>query len=175
MAVKVLLLLAALSTQLHTSSSVKLSTLQYNVGGDVTIEDDRVKIKGFSYSGAAPDAFFYIGTEGTPEDAGTTGIHVQYPPGEDKPLGAYSGQDIEFPLPDGVSGSEVVWVSVWCRQYSVNFGHAKLTAGEEAVAEVEPEGEPEGEPQSGVGHPSTCSLIVCLLAMYCISMGLRRN
>ena len=40
-----------------------------------------------SYSGAAPDAFFYIGTSGSPADAGTSGIPVQFPAGDDSPLG----------------------------------------------------------------------------------------
>ena len=29
------------------------------------------------------------------------------------------------------SAGEVTWVSVWCRQFSVDFGHAFLTATEE--------------------------------------------
>ena len=38
-----------------------------------------------------------------------------------------SGQDVEFMLPGGVSGDSVTWVSVWCRAYSIDFGHAWLT------------------------------------------------
>ena len=39
----------------------------------------------------------------------------------------YSGQDIEFSLPAGVKGSNVTWVSVWCRAFKVDFGHVFLT------------------------------------------------
>lgn len=143
-----LVLLPIICIQLSSVSSVKLSNLQYNVGGDVSIKDEKVVIKNFSYSGAAPDAFFYIGTSGSPADAGTIGIHVQYPTGQDKPLGPYSGQDIEFALPADVSGADVTWVSVWCRQYSINFGHALLIAEDGAEAESEPESESEFEPES---------------------------
>ena len=63
-----------------------------------------------------------------------------------------------------MAGQDVVWVSVWCKQYSVNFGHALLLSDEEGAAEVEPEAEPE----SGVGHGEhgLCLLSVLLLSMY---------
>ena len=38
--------------------------------------------------------------------------------------GPYTGQTVELPLPAGVSAAEVAWVSVWCRQYSLDLGHA---------------------------------------------------
>ena len=44
-----------------------------------------------------------------------------------------------------MSGADVTWVSVWCRQYSINFGHALLIAEDGAEAESEPESEPESE------------------------------
>ena len=80
-----------------------------------------------SYTGEAPDAFFYVGTGGRPETAGSSGVRVQYPAGSDSPLGSFSSQDLEFSLPAGVGGQEVTWVSVWCRAYTINFGHAWLT------------------------------------------------
>ena len=39
----------------------------------------------------------------------------------------YAGQDIEFSLPAGVKGTNVTWVSVWCRAFKVDFGHVFLT------------------------------------------------
>ena len=81
----------------------------------------------FSYTGEAPDAFFYVGTGGRPESAGSSGVRIQYPAGSDSPLARYSSQDVEFSLPAGVEGKAVTWVSVWCRAYTINFGHAWLT------------------------------------------------
>merc|ERR1739848_399064 len=78
-------------------------------------------------SGRPPDAFFYVGTGGRPESAGSSGVRIQYPAGSDAPLASYSSQDVEFSLPAGVEGEEVTWVSVWCRAYTINFGHAWLT------------------------------------------------
>ena len=44
-----------------------------------------------SYTGAAPDAFFYVGTAGRPEQAGERGTLIQFPPGSSAPLGKYTG------------------------------------------------------------------------------------
>lgn len=41
----------------------KLSTIKYEVGGDVYMRDSNtLVIKKFSYNGGGPDAFFYVGT-----------------------------------------------------------------------------------------------------------------
>eukprot|EP00092_Neocalanus_flemingeri_P068427 GFUD01083634.1.p1 GENE.GFUD01083634.1~~GFUD01083634.1.p1 ORF type:complete len:195 (-),score=46.96 GFUD01083634.1:27-611(-) len=145
------IVLLSLCILLPLASPVKLTTLQYNVGGDVSIKGEKVVIKNFSYTGGAPDAFFYVGTSGSPADAGTIGTYVQYPAGQDRPLGAYSGQDLEFPLPSGVLGSDITWVSVWCRQYSVNFGQAMLVTDAGTGTNSEQEAEPESESGSESG------------------------
>ena len=107
------------------SRATKLSSNHsgWTIGSKVT----QVVRKYFSYTGEAPDAFFYVGTGGRPESAGSDGLRIQYPAGSDSPLASYSGQDVEFSLPAGVEGEEVTWVSVWCRAYTINFGHAWLT------------------------------------------------
>ena len=114
------------------------------MSGDVSISGNKVIIKSFrcleqswlyislpvlhfSYTGAAPDAFFYVGTRGRPESAGSDGVRIQYPAGSESPLARYSDQDVEFSLPEGLEGKNVTWVSVWCRAYTINFGHAWLT------------------------------------------------
>ena len=128
-----------------------------------------------SYTGKAPDAFFYIGTSGNPKDAETEGILVQYPAGQDDPLGkkidfffdrvylfilgAYAGDDIELSLPKEITASEVIWVSVWCRQYSINFGHAFLNEGDA-------EAEPESEPESPGGASTSRVFSVFMLLMF---------
>jgi len=114
-----------MATYQHRADAVMLKTLEYNVKGDVSIEGQKVIVDNFSYTGKAPDAFFYVGTSGCPSGQGTL---IQYPAGDgDRPLGAYSGQRVELDLPTSVKGEEVAWVSVWCRQYSIDFGHAFLT------------------------------------------------
>jgi len=118
--------LLILASSNHKTQAIMLKTLEYNVKGDVTIEGQKIIVDNFSYIGTAPDAFFYVGTSGCPSGKGTL---IQYPSGDgDRPLGAYSGQRVELDLPTSISADEVAWVSVWCRQYSIDFGHAFLTA-----------------------------------------------
>jgi len=90
----------------------------------VSLVNNKVKIKDFSYSGEAPDAFFYVGTSGVPSE---NGFKIKYPAGSEDILGKYSKEDVEFDLPEGVSADDVVWVSVWCREYKVNFGEVMFT------------------------------------------------
>jgi len=118
--------LLVLASSNHKAQAVMLKTLSYNVKGDVTVDGNKIIVDNFSYTGKAPDAFFYVGTSGCPSGAGTL---IQYPPGDgDRPLGAYSGQRVELELPPSINKDEVTWVSVWCRQYKIDFGHAFLSA-----------------------------------------------
>ncbi len=43
----------------------------------------------YSYTGKAPDAYFYVGTSGSPNEE--RGIRIQYPPGSNKTLGMKKG------------------------------------------------------------------------------------
>ena len=52
---------------------------------------------------------------------------MQYPPGSDSPLVRHDSEDLEFSLPFGVEGEEVKWLSVWCREYSIDLGSVWLT------------------------------------------------
>jgi len=120
--------LLVLASSNHKAQAIMLKTLKYNVKGDVTIEGQKIIVDNFSYLGSAPDAFFYVGTSGCPSGEGTL---IQYPAGEgDRQLGAYSGQRVELDLPTSINPDEVTWVSVWCRQYSIDFGHAFLKSTE---------------------------------------------
>ena len=37
-------------------------------------------------------------------------------------------------LPAGVEGPNVTWVGIWCRKYSVNFGHVWLIDSDQIPA-----------------------------------------
>ena len=110
-------------------------TLAHGVEGEVKVEGHTIVVENFSYDGTAPDAFFYVGTSGCPSGAGTRL--------GDEQLGEYSGQRIELELPNNIRAGDmtlsphcprpcyagdVTWVSVWCRQFSVDFGHAFLSS-----------------------------------------------
>jgi len=105
----------------------------HGVSGDIySCGDDKIVFKNFKYDGLGPDAFFWVGTEGT--EASSDGILLPYPfkgkffdsedsnaPILDK---AFDGTqpDIVLPLPDDLKIEDLKWISVWCREYAVNFG-----------------------------------------------------
>ena len=123
----------------------------HGIGGTVYILDEKtLLVKGFTYDGAGPDAFFWVGTQGSPSSVGTIlpypfeGKFYEY---EDQaaPIlqGQYSGdKDIKLTLPDSLKTTDLKWISVWCRAFQVNFGD--LTFPESLVLE---EAAPESEPE----------------------------
>ena len=88
-------------------------------------------IEKFTYDGQAPDAFFLVGTgSNTPNSDGIILPH----PFKGK---FYDFEDIKVPILDKFDGSQrpillelptqikvsnLKWISVWCRQYEINFG-----------------------------------------------------
>jgi len=111
--------------------------IYHDIGGQVyALSEDQLIIKGFTYDGEGPDAFFLAGESGSKPNSRTTrGDHVlPYPfTGDhfdylDKSIpilgGFYGTEDIVLTLPPGVSTNNLRWLSVWCRDYKVNFGHA---------------------------------------------------
>jgi len=131
-------------------SHMELSSAQYygKLVGPLTLRDHDVmgtvyvinrtalRVIGFNYSGNAPDAHFYVGFHragngsrpvmrgGPPPQPDTNGIVVPTTKEGSSPLGAYSDSDVILSLPREVgSVTEVLWLSVWCVNSSVNFGH----------------------------------------------------
>ncbi|GAB6022740.1 hypothetical protein CHUAL_006836 [Chamberlinius hualienensis] len=100
----------------------KLGTLKtYNHGasGEVYAVDAKtIHIRGFSYDGQGPDAFFWVGSTAKPSDGGTI---VPDEKGTKAVLKAYSNQDITLTLPQGKTLDDIKWFSVWCRSFSANF------------------------------------------------------
>lgn len=75
----------------------------------------------FDNLGQGPDAFFYVGKHGTSvSSANSQGFQVPY--GSGGPLGIFSGTTVTLKLPQFLASDEIGWISVWCRQYSVDFG-----------------------------------------------------
>ena len=105
---------------------------QHGIGGIVYVVDEKtLLIKGFTYDGAGPDAFFWVGTQGSPSGIGNIlpypfeGKFYEY---EDKsaPIlnGRFSGdKDIKLTLPDTLNATDIKWLSIWFRTFSVNFGY----------------------------------------------------
>ena len=124
-----------------TFSSVKRllgefkSTL-HGVGGRVylTPKQNKLLIEDFSYDGRGPDAFFWVGTDGVPGSRKSVvlphpfeGKFYDYRDPQVPRLKASDMEDIVLSLPPHLSAYNIRWISVWCRQFSVDFGHVILT------------------------------------------------
>ena len=131
---------------------------KHGVSGTVYYVDQRTfLIKGFTYDGAGPDAFFLAGTEAPISKAGTI---LPYPFNDkfyeyDDPttpiLQRFDGNmDITLTTPKSLNASDVAWLSVWCRKYEVDFGSFTLdlqSVNEGSAPEPEVESEAESEPE----------------------------
>ena len=108
----------------------------HGIGGTVyTKGKNMLIIKGFTYDGTGPDVFFLVGTQGSPSDSGTIlsypykGKHYEYndeiaPTLTEK----FSGKmEVKLVLPPALTVMNIKWISVWCREFSVNFGDVIFT------------------------------------------------
>ncbi|XP_018341268.1 PREDICTED: protein Skeletor, isoforms B/C isoform X2 [Trachymyrmex septentrionalis] len=105
----------------------KLSELQHGVSGEVYAVDARTLfIKDFTYDGEGPAAFFYAGNSKGP---GNNGFRVRDERGTTSLLKRYRKKDITLTLPDGKTLNNIKWFSVWCDEFSVNFGDVRIPRG----------------------------------------------
>ena len=78
------------------SAKVKLgdlSTLAHSVSGELFALDDKtLMVKNFNYDGAGPDAFFWVGKEGTPAQTNEDTTAILAHPFEEKNY-KYSNED----------------------------------------------------------------------------------
>ncbi|KAL0103121.1 hypothetical protein PUN28_017449 [Cardiocondyla obscurior] len=105
----------------------KLSQFHHGVSGEVYAVDARTLfIKDFTYDGEGPAAFFYAGNSKSP---GNNGFRVRDERGTTNVLKRYRKKDITLTLPDGKTLNNIKWFSVWCDEFSVNFGDVKIPRG----------------------------------------------
>lgn len=98
------------------------NTFAHNVSGMATIIDDcTIEISQFSYDGGGPDVYFYGAKE------------HQYSSAQAFPLGQqingqiYSNDSIIIKLPQNKSLDDLTGLSVWCVDFSANFGQMEFT------------------------------------------------
>ena len=115
----------------------------YKVAGHVFAEDqDTILITNFNYSGGGPDAYFWVGTQGTPTDTDESSTAILAHPFEGKHfayrdlgvqhLGEIVNEEIRLTLPPHLKVKDLHWLSVWCRDFSANFGESFFYHQEEA-------------------------------------------
>ncbi|CAG0884477.1 unnamed protein product [Darwinula stevensoni] len=100
----------------------------HGISGSVyAVDEDTVVIKGFSYDGSAPDAYFWIGDDVQPSPRGSIVPYPQSYSGEEPPiLGSFEKEDILLHFPKGMKLTDIKWLSVWCRRFTVNFGDVRV-------------------------------------------------
>jgi len=85
-------------------------------------------VKDFTYDGEGPDVFFWAGSTANPGSEGTilpypfTGKFYQYEDTDAPVLGKFENQTIVLHIPPQLKISELRWLSIWCREFSINFG-----------------------------------------------------
>ena len=97
-----------------------------------TLGDSQLIIENFVYDGLGPDPFFWVGTDGMEPDANGTILPYPYEGtfydsyDSNAPIldQAFDGSQagIVLTLPDDLKVSDLKWLSIWCRQFEVNFG-----------------------------------------------------
>jgi hypothetical protein len=103
----------------------RLTEFHHAVSGDVFAVDSRTLfIKGFTYDGEGPAAYFYVGNTKAPNNQGAFRIRDER--GSSGVLKKYRGKDITLTLPEGKTLRDIKWFSVWCDEFSVNFGHVNI-------------------------------------------------
>jgi len=118
-----------------------INTLHHLAGGELWSQDNRtLRIINFNYDGAGPDAFFVVGTEGTPNsfDESTAAIlaypfqgwHYQYRDSDAPVLGSYTNENVSLVLPPSMKVSDLRWLSIWCRKFGVDFGSIQFNGGQ---------------------------------------------
>ena len=121
------------SDMFDNSNAVDLGPLSeraHRVKGNVFLTgQNSLLLEDFSYDGFAPAAFFVVGTSGVPGDSGTI---LSYPASEKSfefydpeaslVRRSFNSEDVMLTLPPEIPADKVVWFSVWCRRFRVNFG-----------------------------------------------------
>ncbi|XP_006815462.1 protein Skeletor, isoforms B/C-like [Saccoglossus kowalevskii] len=124
------------SSPYHGKFISDFTTLAHGVTGTVyAVDDHRIRIVGFNYDGAAPDAFFWGGTTDEPGSSGEV-IPDEFGRTATK-LGTYINRSITITLPDGKTINNYRWVSVWCRDFTVDFGHIYIPNNFDAPLEYD--------------------------------------
>jgi hypothetical protein len=95
----------------------------HSVEALVTIVNERtLQVEHFTYDGTAPLVYFYLGASDD-DTAFENGLQLE--PLLDRP---YNDESLILNLPGGETLDGYNAISVWCAQFSVNFGSASFTA-----------------------------------------------
>lgn len=102
-----------------------LPSLAHDTRADKVIVKDAktITLINLHYDGAAPDAFFFVGTGREPHPGGTK---VPDENGSLNKLKGYNGKDVTLRLPGDLTVFDIRWFSLYCISYKENFGHIMM-------------------------------------------------
>lgn len=104
-----------------------LSMLAHDVSGTVYALNNRVlRIENFNYDGSGPAAVFWTGTGSV--NGGGQRVPFRTTCLASEKLPAYAGETIELELPNGLTLSDVDYLSVWCESATSDFGSVSIDA-----------------------------------------------
>ena len=69
-------------------------------------------------------AYFYVGNTRAPSNIG--GFRIRDERGSNGVLKKYRNKDITLTLPEGKTLRDIKWFSIWCDEFSVDFGNVKI-------------------------------------------------
>jgi len=113
---------------------------EHELAGELWATDkNTLEFRKFTYEGDGPDAFFMIGTHDADEKPNLDdGIPIPYSKdkffiqklydiNDDIPaLQEFKNEQFKITLPPGIHVSDLKWLSVYCRQFTKDFGNVKF-------------------------------------------------
>ena len=139
------LFIAAEEDSFYPKKIGAISQLTYHpLAGDLyAVDDNTLEFDTFTYDGQGPDAFFIIGLQTASDTPNLNDAYVvpygSGPGGRPLSRNAYSINDNDIPvlprfdqervqlkLPPGVQVSDVQWLSLFCRDFNIDFGNVKF-------------------------------------------------
>jgi hypothetical protein len=99
------------------------------------LDEKTLEMRNFKYDGLGPDAFFIVGTQTASSRPNLKdGIPVPHPNSNKNirksitdpnipVLTTHNGQTIQLHLPPGVKVSDIQWLSLYCRDFVIDFGN----------------------------------------------------
>ena len=136
--------------------------MEHDVSGTISVTPDcMIESDNFSYDGRGPAVYFWAGKECTP-----SGIAKGGRISNTQLLDKYNGDRIAVPIRDDIKFEDVGCISVYCEEFSADFGHVSTKSfdysGVDSASPTSPSSSPKPaspKPPSPSPKPPTSSLL----------------
>jgi len=120
---------SATGTQVGWVAELEGQSPTYGVSGSAVVTSaTSIRLENFSYLNNGPDVFLYLitaagGGDFTPSE-GAAGLSIhEFSNNDSEP---FSNVTMNVDLPEGIVIQPYTHISVWCRQFSANFGSGRF-------------------------------------------------